>query len=200
MPQRLNRVILAPPGGHGRRPLRRAAGAAGQVRLVRLANGLRVLVKRHANLPLVNMQAFVLAGSMVDDEKTAGRSALVAEMLEHGAAGHSAEEIAEYFDSIGGQMGFSAGRFTIFGSAIVPARGFSAGGRGVCRLFHPAHFPGGGVREGSHLGPGRDRPARAPIRTPRSTRRFATPCPPPRPTTWSAAARPKPSRPSPWPS
>jgi zinc protease len=117
VPQRLNRVILAPPGSAAARRSGEPSSGAGQVRLVRLANGLRVLLKRHSNLPLVNMQAFVLAGSAVDDEKTAGRSAVVAAMLERGAAGRTAEEIARSFDAIGGQLGFTAGRFTIFGSA-----------------------------------------------------------------------------------
>ena len=71
---------------------------------MRLPNGLRVLLKRDAHLPLVNIQAFVLGGSLADDEKTAGRAALVGAMLDRGTADHSARQIAEYFDSIGGQM------------------------------------------------------------------------------------------------
>lgn len=116
VPERLNRVIIAPPGGSPKTAKETTTAASGEVRMVRLPNGLRVLVKRHANLPLVNIQAFVVAGSLVDSEKTAGRSALVAEMLDKGTADHSAQEIAQYFDSIGGQMDMSAGRFTINGS------------------------------------------------------------------------------------
>ena len=52
----------------------------------RLPNGLRVLLKRHRNLPLVSMQAYVLGGSLVDNEATAGRSSLVGEMLDKGTA------------------------------------------------------------------------------------------------------------------
>jgi len=117
VPERLNRVIIAPPGGAPKRTGPEAAGAEGQIRAVRLANGLRVLVKRHSHLPLVNIQAYVLGSSLVDTEATAGRSSLVGAMLDKGTATQSAQQIAEYFDSIGGKLAMSAGRSTVYGSA-----------------------------------------------------------------------------------
>ena len=116
VPQRLNRVIIAPPGGAPKLPGQQAEAADSPVRLERLPNGLRVLLKRQSNLPLVNMQAFVLAGGLVDDPSTAGRTALVAEMLDKGTSRHSAEQIARFFDSIGAQFSIQAGRFTIYAS------------------------------------------------------------------------------------
>ncbi len=84
----------------------------------RLPNGLRVLVKRVPNLPLVNIQANVLGGSSTDSEKLAGRAAMLADLLDKGTTrGATAAEIAAYFDSIGGELGFGAGRFTFNGSA-----------------------------------------------------------------------------------
>ena len=59
-PQRLNRVVIAPPGGLPKEKSLAAGAEEGKVRLVKLENGLRVLVKRHPNLPLVNIQAYVL--------------------------------------------------------------------------------------------------------------------------------------------
>ena len=61
----------------------------------------------------------MLGASLADTEATAGRSALLGAMLDKGTAEHSARQIAEYFDSIGGQLSMSAGRNTIFGSATV---------------------------------------------------------------------------------
>ena len=119
VPERFNRVIIAPPGGAPRRKADVAAGAEGEVRLVRLDNGLRVLVKRHTHLPLVNVQAFTLGGSLVDTAQTAGRAALVGGMLDKGTATMSAHQIADYFDSIGGQFSTRAGRNTVYGSATV---------------------------------------------------------------------------------
>ena len=116
LPGRLNRIIIAPPGGAPKRANREAGGGQGEILSERLSNGLRVLIKRHSQLPMVNLQAFVLAGSLVDTQSTAGRSALVGAMLDKGTADHSARQIAEYFDSIGGQLGMSAGRNTVLGS------------------------------------------------------------------------------------
>jgi len=126
LPGRLNRVIIAPPGGAPASTGRQSAGGEGEIRAVRLRNGMRVLLKRHTHLPMVNVQAYVLGGSLADTPETAGRSALVAAMLDKGAAQHSAEQIARYFDSIGGKLSFGAGRFTVFGNATVLRDDFSA--------------------------------------------------------------------------
>ncbi|GAF67857.1 unnamed protein product, partial [marine sediment metagenome] len=54
VPERLNRVIIAPPGGAPKQTSQEAAGGESEIRLQRLPNGLRVLIKRHAYLPMVN--------------------------------------------------------------------------------------------------------------------------------------------------
>ncbi len=119
VPQRLNRVIVAPPNGAPKNTLDKAAGHEDEIRLVQLDNGLRVLVKRHTHLPLVNMQAFSLGASLVDTEATAGRAALVGAMLDKGIPSMDARKIADYFDSIGGRLTTRAGRNTVYGSATV---------------------------------------------------------------------------------
>ena len=117
VPERLNRVIIAPPDDAPTAAGTSIQSAESDTREVRLPNGLRVLLKRHSQLPLVNIQSYVLCGSLADDPETAGRAALVGAMLDRGTADHSARQIAEYFDSIGGQLSMGAGRFTVFGSA-----------------------------------------------------------------------------------
>jgi len=119
LPQRLNRVVIAPPGGAPKSAQQEDAQDAGKIRAVKLSNGLRVLVRRDGRLPMVNMQAFVLGGSLVDTPDTAGRSNLLASMLNKGTGELTAQQIADYFDSVGGRMGFSAGRSTIYGTATV---------------------------------------------------------------------------------
>ena len=141
LPGRLNRVILAPPGGGPKAATQAAAAASTDVRLARLPNGLRVLLKRHANLPLVNIQAYVLCGSLADSEKTAGRAELVADMLDQGTARHSAQEIAGWFDSIGGQLGMQAGRFTVYGSATVLREDFPEAAALFAECFTQSTFP-----------------------------------------------------------
>ena len=114
VPQRLNQVTIFPPGRPRKRQRTRPAPAKTKSTSSRLPNGLRVLVKRHSHLPMINIQAAALCGSLADNEQTDGRSSLVAAMLDQGTADHSAPQIAEYFDSIGANFTAEAGRFTIF--------------------------------------------------------------------------------------
>jgi len=140
VPSRVNRVIIAPPGGGPKVAAEAKATEASTVRLKRLPNGLRVLVKRVPNLPLVNIQAYVLGGSSYDGEKSAGRCALLAELLDKGTQGGSTgAEIAQYFDSIGGVLSFSAGRFTLSGNATCLREDFpKAAGLFADSFLHPA--------------------------------------------------------------
>jgi zinc protease len=84
-----------------------------------LANGLTVLLKRQSTLPLVTIQAYVKGGVIADTAETAGRASLTTEMLEKGTKKYAAEEIAEYFDSIGGTLGLSSATNTSFLQAAV---------------------------------------------------------------------------------
>ncbi|MGO9109875.1 MAG: M16 family metallopeptidase [Thermoguttaceae bacterium] len=142
VPSRVSRVIIAPPGGGPKGAAESKAAGASSVRLVRLPNGLRVLVKRVPNLPLVNIQAYVLGGSSRDGEKYAGRSMLLAEMLDKGTQnGPTGAAIAQYFDSIGGLLSFNSGRFTLFGAATCLRDDFpKAAGLFADSFLHPA-FP-----------------------------------------------------------
>ncbi len=118
-PQRLNRIIIAPPGGAPKAADADKQETEGKIVSLKLDNGLRVLVKRNSHLPMVNMQAYVLAGSLVDSMETAGRSSLVGKMLDKGTASYSAQQIADFFDSRGGKFGTAAGRNTVYASATV---------------------------------------------------------------------------------
>jgi zinc protease len=120
-PDRLNRIVICPPGGAPKVEDEASGGKDGEVHSKKLPNGVRLLVKRQANLPLVNIQAFVIGGSLIDTEKTAGQSALVGAMLDKGTSEMTAVEIADFFDSIGGKFGTISGRNSIGTSATVLA-------------------------------------------------------------------------------
>ncbi len=83
-PERLCRVVIAPKGDHVPEVQEQAGAVESPIQLHRLANGLRVLVKRQAHLPIVNVQVFVLGGSLVDPVEQAGRASLLATMLTKG--------------------------------------------------------------------------------------------------------------------
>ena len=113
-PQRLNQATIFPPGVASQSAEKKTGVGPEEIKSLSLPNGLRVLLKRHSNLPIVNIQAAALGGSLADSEETAGRAALVAAMLDQGTADRSARQIAEYFDSIGANFSTTPGRFSIF--------------------------------------------------------------------------------------
>ena len=90
---------------------------------------------------MVNIQAVVLGGSLADDVETAGRSSLVGSMLDRGTARHSARQIAEYFDSIGGNLSMGAGRFTVYGGATTLRADFPAAAALFAECFTESTFP-----------------------------------------------------------
>ncbi len=141
VPGRLNRITIAPRGEKSRATGQDASGGESPIRLVRLPNGLRVLVKRQSQLPLVNIQAYVLGGSLVDSQATAGRSALVAAMLDKGTSQNTARQIADYFDSIGGRFSLSAGRNTVYGSAATLRADFPRAAALFAECFTQPTFP-----------------------------------------------------------
>jgi zinc protease len=141
VPERFNRVIIAPPGGSLRAETQDDGGTQGETRLVQLENGLRVLVKQHTHLPMVNVQALTLGAALVDTPQTAGRASLVASMLDQGTSSMTAQQIAEFFDSIGGQMSMQAGRNTVYGSATVLSDDFDEALKVFAQCFLQPAFP-----------------------------------------------------------
>ncbi len=141
VPGRLNTVVIAPPGGAPRGVSESAAGGESDIQTTQLENGVRVLIKRHSHLPMVNIQAFTLGAGLVDTPDVAGRSALVGAMLDKGTPTRSAAEIAEYFDAIGGRFGTSAGRFTVYASATVLKDDFPQAAALFAECFTQPTFP-----------------------------------------------------------
>lgn len=141
VPDRLNRIVIAPPGMAPKIAADEDAGAEGEIRSLRLENGLRVLVKRHSHLPMVNLQAYTVGAALVDTPQTAGRAALVGAMLDKGTPTKSATEIANYFDSIGGRFSTSAGRFTVYASATVLKQDLPQTAAIFAECFNQPTFP-----------------------------------------------------------
>ena len=115
VPQRLNTVIIEPIGSRGAKSAEEAEKEA-ETPVVKkvLPNGLTVLLKRQTALPLVTIQAYVKAGVIADTTETSGLASLATAMLEKGTKQHSAEEIAGFFDSIGGALSLSSQTNTSF--------------------------------------------------------------------------------------
>ena len=141
VPEHLNRAIIAPPGKAPKGDAATATPTEGETRLVRLPNGLRVLLKRQASVPLVNVQALVLGGVAADSLETAGRSAILAAMLDKGTAAHTAAQFAEYFDAIGGRFSVGSGRATVFAGLTVLRDDFPAALAQFAECVNQPGFP-----------------------------------------------------------
>ncbi|HWE94199.1 MAG TPA: pitrilysin family protein [Tepidisphaeraceae bacterium] len=82
---------------------------ASAVQRVELENGTVLLLKRVTTSPTVVMSMYSLGGVTAEDEKTNGLGNLTMQMLMRGTKTRSAEQIAEFFDSIGGEMSVASG-------------------------------------------------------------------------------------------
>ncbi|MBS0261004.1 MAG: insulinase family protein [Planctomycetes bacterium] len=120
---KLNTVIIEPLGSRatqtgGTTPAPKAETET-PILKKQLANGLTVLLKKQANLPLVTIQAFVKAGAVADTAEKSGLAALTTSMLEKGTTKYSADEIAEHFDSVGGTLALDSRSNTSYLQAAV---------------------------------------------------------------------------------
>src|SRR5205085_11726524 len=89
------------------------------IRLIKLDNGLRCLIRRDPTTPLVAIQSFSLGGVLLEDEKTSGLSRLAAELAPRGTKTRSADEIARFFDAHGAGFENISGAISLFFKAQV---------------------------------------------------------------------------------
>jgi zinc protease len=82
---------------------------ASQIVRSELPDGTILLTKRISTSPLVSVQMLSLGGLSVEDEKTNGLGYLTMEMLPRGTKARTAQEIASFFDSIGGELDTGTG-------------------------------------------------------------------------------------------
>lgn len=113
-PERLSTVVIDPPGTPRAAAKEGTGPAESPVTRKQLANGLTVLLKRHAVTPIVSVQAFCLGGALSDTPETSGLAALTCDLLARGTQKYSGQQIAEYFDSIGGAVAVDSQRNTCF--------------------------------------------------------------------------------------
>jgi zinc protease len=76
---------------------------------VKMKDGTTVLLKRVATSPMVVINLYSLGGLTAEDEKTNGLGNLTMLTLPRGTKTRSAQQIAEFFDSIGGALNTTCG-------------------------------------------------------------------------------------------
>jgi zinc protease len=92
-----------------------ASAAPGAVKLppckeYTLKNGLKVFVMETREVPLVSLQLLVPAGSAMDGPGMEGIADLTGRLLPKGAAGLTADQIAESIEEVGGVINVNTGR------------------------------------------------------------------------------------------
>lgn len=85
-----------PPGPGPLRPFRFP-----EVQRRRLDNGLQILVAENHAFPVATLDVMVTSGALAESEARAGTASLTAALLESGAGGRDATEIAEAVDALG---------------------------------------------------------------------------------------------------
>lgn len=95
---------MAPPA-----PGEPRAMAAPQVAERTLPNGLRVIVARSTELPIMNARLMIAGGAAADPADSAGLAQLTAALAGQGAGGRSAPEQARLLESLGADIGGGAG-------------------------------------------------------------------------------------------
>src|SRR5437764_2076463 len=85
------------------------APVAIEIQKFELSNGLRILVREDARLPLVAMSAIFRCGLLSETEANNGITRLAAKTLLKGTKTRSAEQIADQLEAVGGEIRAQAG-------------------------------------------------------------------------------------------
>lgn len=141
LPYRTNTVTIDPPGTARRQADEQQAATESEVIRRELDNGLVVLLKRHAVNPVVSIQAFVLAGMLSDEDETSGRAALASSLMVRGTKKYSGDQIAAYFDSIGGALSTRSQRNSSYLQCSVLKNDFATSLDYVAQVLFQPTFP-----------------------------------------------------------
>lgn len=121
-------VISLNPTGSLTKAARTTAGAAkGEIQRFELPNGLRLLVREEARVPLVSLVATFKAGLLAESESNNGITRLLSRTLLKGTKTRTAEQIADELESVGGGIGSDGGNNSLSLSVRVMQPDFDRG-------------------------------------------------------------------------
>ena len=102
-------VSLNPKGALKTKSESAARSIAGEVQKIELSNGLRLLVREDARLPLISMTAVFRGGLLAETRENNGVTHLMARTLLKGTKTRTAEQLADTIEAVGGQIGSESG-------------------------------------------------------------------------------------------
>jgi zinc protease len=103
------------------------AVSAGEIQKYELSNGLRLLVREDARLPLVSMTAVFKAGLLAETPENNGITKLFSKVLVKGTKTRTAEQIANQIEAAGGSIGTDSGNNSLSVSVKVMQPGLRLG-------------------------------------------------------------------------
>ena len=112
-------VSLNPPGKGPSVFTEEIKQSESEVRKTVLDNGLTLLVKRDARVPVVSIGALFRGGVLAETYENNGVNSLMSDLLTSDSVNRSAEEVAETIESVGGFIGASSGNNSFGVSAEV---------------------------------------------------------------------------------
>ncbi len=104
---------LNPIGSLAARSAAAPAAAAGEIQKFELANGLRLLVREDARLPLVSMVAAFKGGLLAETAESNGITHLFSRVLLKGTTHRTAEQLADEIEAVGGSISSDAGNNSV---------------------------------------------------------------------------------------
>ena len=105
----LTAVSLNPKGSLAEKNEAKRPVAAGEIQKFELSNGLRLLVREDARLPLVSMTAVFRGGLLAETPQNNGITRLMSRTLLKGTKTRTAEQISSQIEAVGGSISADAG-------------------------------------------------------------------------------------------
>jgi len=106
---RLNVTSLNPPGSLAGKNVPEREAIHSEVKRFVLPNGLRVLVREDARLPLVSMYAAFRGGLLAEKPEKNGITRLLSRTILKGTKSRTSAQVAEQIESVGGRIGADNG-------------------------------------------------------------------------------------------
>lgn len=132
---------LVPPGRFAATTAAAGEAATSRSVVVKLPNGLRVVLHATEAVELVSMAFVAKGGLLLENEQTNGLGSLMASLCTKGAGKRSAEEIARFFAAAGGSLSGACGNNTFYWTASVLDDSFEQALRVLADVVQRPTFP-----------------------------------------------------------
>ncbi|HTU12331.1 MAG TPA: pitrilysin family protein [Allosphingosinicella sp.] len=126
---------VAPPAPGTQQPF-----AAPAIAERRLANGLRVVVARSTEVPIASALLVFGGGTSADPAARPGVASMMANLVDNGAGGLTAPQIAARIESLGASIGGSAGQDSSAAFVSAPTANIEAAGALLAQVVHDPAF------------------------------------------------------------